>query len=128
MARTSTSELKTTAPQIVCVCGSFPTNGNASPATFKGSGIASVARTGTGTYRVTLSNKYAVLYSNSAHLGMGTPDGSIATIKASDVVSAKTVDIVTANASGAAADIAAATGNTVSFELFVGQSTRQVKG
>lgn len=128
MARTSTAELKTTARQIVCIAGSFPTNGNSNPASFKGAGIASVTRTATGTYKVTLTDKYPVLYSQNAHLAMGTPNGSVAAIEATDVASAKTVYIGTVDASGAAADIAAATSNVVSFQLFVGQSTRQVTG
>lgn len=105
--------------------GSFPTNGASSPATFEGDGIASVARTGTGTYTVTLTDKYPSCIAVDATLQLGTADGSVATPGAIDVSSAKTMVIVTSNASGAATDIAAAASNRVNFQIVVRQSARK---
>ena len=128
MSRTRSFPAKVAGREKLSIKGSFPTNGSSSPTSFAGEGIASVVRSGTGTFTITLSDKYPSYEFVDAALQMGTPDGSMAVPAAVNVASAKTIVIVTLNASNAAADIAAAASNRVNFEIVVNQSTQVAKG
>ena len=81
------------------------------PASAKG--VASVTKTGTGTYRITLQDKYNALLDIDLDI-MEAAAGYQVKAKAEAVASGPTVDIWTINA-GAAADVGAAT--TIYFSL-----------
>lgn len=108
--------LFSTVPETVIVAGSFAPAGAGAPTTVRGKGFT-VARSGAGTFVVTLDKFYPQLLSATATLQLATPDDKYAMV--SDVsLSAKTVEIVVWDASGAAAtDVAANANNRVNFCL-----------
>lgn len=98
---------------LVTVTGYFLTNGASSPTTLKGTGVASVARTGTGTYLLTLQDSFIEHRGMIVHLGLNASADSVAQLGAVSST-AKTVVIRTLTA-GADADIAANANNKVFF-------------
>lgn len=103
-----------TAPGSVECSGFVTTTTNgALTGTTSGDGW-SVARTGTGTYRITLASKFVSLKSAIVHLGKATATADSAHCKAHDVTAATPyVDFIT-QSSGSAADIS---GVTLHFTL-----------
>jgi hypothetical protein len=97
--------------------GSFAPNGASavSAASNKGRGFT-VARTGTGQFTLTLTDKWAELVSANATLQLATPADSQVQWGACDVVSAKTL-VLTVLTAGVAADVAANAGNRINFDL-----------
>jgi hypothetical protein len=89
----------------ILVAGVISLNSSAAVtgSTIKG---ASVAKTGTGAYTITLEDKFSEVISICATAGLNA--GTQANIGATDVSGAKTI-IVRTVASGAAADVSAAT-------------------
>jgi DNA-binding MurR/RpiR family transcriptional regulator len=107
--------------QRVEIVGSFSTNGSSTPTATKGAGFT-VARTGTGTYTVTLTSPYVDVIAASADLSLATPTKQQAQVSGwtspTTQGSRAVVTITTmATDTGTAADIAAATGNAVSFRI-----------
>lgn len=100
---------------LVILPGSFATNGSSSPAAASNLGTGfTVARTGTGVYTVTLSDRYtsAVAILTSRH-------GAIDDVKASTYTASTRVFTITTLVSGSAADVAANAANRVSFVLYL---------
>lgn len=109
----------------VRVEGSFDTNGASSPVALKGRGFT-VARTGTGTYLITLSRAYAELVKLHTQLAREDYAGSkyalpgpVSNVGTSSPV---TLEIKTFD-NGVAADLAAAQGSRVQFELVLRLTT-----
>jgi hypothetical protein len=106
---------------------SFPTNGSSSPvaAKLQGRGVASVVRTATGLFTVTLQDFWNKLLSGVAHLQLATPAKQMAVIKATVTPSsALTFTLETLDtSSGAAVDVAAAAGNNVNCLLILSNSS-----
>lgn len=102
---------------------SFPTNGSSNPvaASVKGRLVASVTRSGTGTYLVTLNDYWAIVVGVFARLNLATPTKQRAmfvgkpSLSAAQTFSVKTIDSDT----GAAVDVAAAAGNEVHLKLWL---------
>ena len=104
----------------------FATNGSSNPVatTIKGLGVKSITLGTTGLYTVTLADYWNAIISAKAHLGMATPDGSVAQIVTGwNVLTGPTLQIQTLNNSGSAANIAAAAGNQVSCCLWMSNSS-----
>lgn len=85
---------------------------SAYPASAKG--VASVTKTATGTYRITLQDKYNALLDIDLDIMEAVASAYQVKAKAEAVASGPTIDIWTINA-GAAADVSAAT--TIYFSL-----------
>jgi hypothetical protein len=103
------------------ILGSVEPNGSSAPLNVKGLGFT-VVRTTTGEFTVTLNDEYMQLLGAFADLALATPNGDIATVAAVNVESTGSgpqTAVIQTLASGSPADIAAATGNMVSFELVV---------
>lgn len=92
---------------------SFPTNGSSAPAAadVRSDCEATVARTTTGVYTITIHDKYLEIVSVGAHLQLDSPNGSVATVR-SFSASSKTIVVHTV-VSGSAADVAANANNQV---------------
>lgn len=112
MASVSTYPIGMLRPERVMIQGSFAPAGTGAVTAVKGKGF-SVARTGVGTFVVTLANSYADLESADAHLQLAAPNGNSANVGAVNLA-ARTITLVTV-ASGAVADIAANADNRVHF-------------
>ena len=106
------------------IAGSFAPNGSSAVDNTSNTGRGfSVARTGVGAFTITLEDKYAALDQIGFQLALGTPASAHdICVGAVDVSSAKTIAFVHYSG-GAAADIAAATGNRIYFELVLANST-----
>lgn len=90
--------------------------------TAKQAGVSSVARTGTGAFTITLSERYQELVSASFQLQLATPAAALFCVDAVDVSSAKTITFKHyAESAGtfAAADIAANAENLVRVVLYL---------
>ncbi len=106
---------------------SFATNGSSSPvaASINGRGVASVVRTATGLYTVTLQDYWNKLVSGRAYLQLASATKQRAIFK--DAVTTNTgltfvVETLDTN-SGSAADVAAAAGNRVNCLLLLSNSS-----
>lgn len=105
----------------VHVGGSFDTNGGSSPASPLGGGFT-VARTGTGTYTLTLTDSYYRLVGFGLTAQCNSAGGFQVDMGAADVTTARTIVIRTLVA-GVAADVAANANNRVHFNLFLKNSS-----
>ena len=109
------------------ICGSFEPNGTGAPLNVSGLGFT-VARTGVGTFVVTLADEYMQLLAAFADLALATPGVDIAQVGLVNVegtgTGALTATItVLSGATGSAADIGPTAGSVVSFALEV-QNTK----
>ena len=110
---------------VKVIAGSFAPNGGSAvdADSIKGKGF-SVARTSTGLFTITLQDAYTALLAGNATLQLTAADDKFVQIGAVDVVSAKTIQIRVWDISGAAvADVSAAAGNRINFELFLSNSS-----
>lgn len=128
-------------PGIVVVRGGFSTNGGSSPVTFLGpygltatgpygqsnlpNGITALTRTGAGQYTLTFLDNFFTYLVAEVFLSLGAAANSFAQFNGFTNLNSATLGltaIITTLTAGAAADIAAATGNIVSFEFSFKQS------
>lgn len=124
MANRNTTPLKTLGKNRVVIAGSFAPNGSSAvnSALNRGRGFT-VARGGTGTFTITLSDTWAQCDAAVATLQLATADDKYALVGSIDL-SAKTVVINVWDISGAAlADVAANTNNRINFVLVMRNST-----
>jgi len=99
---------------LVVIAGSFAPNGSSAISAASNEGLGwSVARTNTGLYTITFSDKYAALVSFDLTLQMNTPAAQVLCAGAFSQ-SGKTITI-TNFTSGSAADIAANANNRIHF-------------
>lgn len=103
------------------IVGSFSTNGTSTPTATKGRGFT-VARTGVGVFTVTLAESYFDVIAVTASLSLATAAKQMVQVTgwtAPTTQGSRAVVTLTTMASdtGTAADIAAATGNVVSFHI-----------
>jgi hypothetical protein len=102
---------------VVIIAGSFAPDTANAPTDVKGDGF-SVVRTSTGLFTVTLQDKYSELIGVTASLQLASADDKMVQIGATDVTSAKTIQIRVWDISGAAvADVAANANNRINFVL-----------
>lgn len=126
MAARSLIEALALQRDMVIIAGSFAPNGGSAidPLSRTGPGW-SVARSNTGLYTVTLTDKYNALLSAQATLQLAVADDKFANIIAVNLA-AKTIQIGVWDVSGAAlTDVAANAGNRVNF-VFMLSNTAQV--
>lgn len=105
---------------LVIIAGSFAPAGTGAVTAPKGKGFT-VARTGVGTFTVTLSDKWVSCLYAGAHVQLAASADTVAQVAAIDLT-AKTVVIRTLTA-GSDADIAADANNRVNFVLFLKNSS-----
>lgn len=125
MANRNFDGVQTLGKGVKIISGSFAPNGSSavSAASNKGKGW-SVARTSAGLFTITLEDAYVALLAVNASLQLTAADDKFVQIGVVDVVTAKTVQIRVWDVSGAAvADVAAAAGNRINFELVLSNST-----
>jgi hypothetical protein len=104
---------------VVIIAGSFAPDTANAPTTVRGDGF-SVVRTSTGLFTITLQDKYSELVSAQCSLQLAAGDDKIVQVGATDVTSAKTIQIRVWDISGAAvADIAANANNRINFVLIL---------
>lgn len=111
---------------IVVMAGSFAPNGSSavSAASNKGFGW-SVARSGAGTFTITLQDSYQYLLAAQANLQLASADDKMCVIGSSDVASAKTVVIFVQDVSdNSATDVAADANNRINFVLYLANSSQ----
>lgn len=111
----------------VIICGSFAPNGSSAvdAASNKGTGW-SVARTSAGLFTVTLQDKWIALTAAEVSLQLASPAAQAVQLGATDVSSAKTVQIrVVDTTAGTVADVAADASNRIHFVLRLRNSTVQ---
>lgn len=123
MANRTFYPMRGTRTETVHLGGNFDTNGASNPAS-SSTGRFTVARTGTGTYTVTLADTYFDLIAANVSAQCNTAGGFQVEFGAIDENVAKTVVIRTL-VSGAAADVAANANNRVHFNLFLKNSSSQ---
>ena len=106
-------------PQMKIIAGSFLPNGSSAvaSATTTGQGYT-VARTSTGLFTITLTDKYNSLLSGQVSLALNAVAQTVVQFGAIDVSSAKTITI-NAVTSGSAADIASNANNRIHFLLIL---------
>lgn len=111
---------------MVVLQGSFRPNGNGTVDNTKNVGAGfTVARTGVGTFTITLDDSYAALYGASFQVQLNAAAATQVILGAVDVVTAKTIAITAmAEAAGsfAAADIASNANNRIFFTLVLKDS------
>jgi len=115
MANRNFSDVQALAKKQIALGGKISLNASAAVTGFSFPGVASVAKTGTGLYTITLQDQYQDLLSLSAIIG-GNPLIH-AGVGAVNVVSAKTIVIQTIDEAGLLADTAAACTVYVSLDL-----------
>ncbi len=116
MAARNYSPLRALNRETVLMEGSFAPNGSSAVAASSRSGLGfSVARTGTGAFLVTFSDKFASVIKASAHLQLATPADSDAQVGTIDLA-AKTM-VITVLTAGSPADIAADANNRINFSV-----------
>lgn len=124
MANRNYEVLKTLGKRRAVIAGSFAPNGSSaiSAAGNKGRGFT-VARTGTGTYTITLSEAWSQCDAAVASLQLATADDKFVTVGPIDM-SAKTIVIYAWDISGGAlADVAADANNRINFILVLRNSS-----
>lgn len=105
------------APETVLLAGNFDTNGASSPASPVGKGYT-VARTGTGTYTVTLTDNYPQLLAAEVSAQCNTAAGFQVEFGAISLPNtAGPTLVIRTLVAGAAADVAANANNRVHFRL-----------
>ena len=106
-------------PHVKIVCGSFAPNGSSAVDSASNEGTGwSVARSGTGSFTVTLDAKYPALLSGQCSIALNAVADSKVQFGAIDVASAKTV-VINVITTASAADIAANANNRIHFCLFL---------
>lgn len=106
-------------PNVKVVCGSFKPNGSSAVDNDDNTGTGwTVARGGTGSFTVTLGDKYPALLSGQCSLALNAAADSKVMFGAIDVASAKTV-IINVITTASAADIAAHANNRIHFCLLL---------
>tara|TARA_R100000656_G_scaffold58802_1_gene45816 strand:- start:238 stop:618 length:381 start_codon:yes stop_codon:yes gene_type:complete len=110
-------------PYVKIVCGSFLPNGSSAVDNDSNTGTGwTVARGGTGSFTVTLTDKYPALLSGQCSLALNAAADSKVQFGAIDVASAKTV-IINVITTASAADIASNANNRIHFCLFLRNSS-----
>jgi hypothetical protein len=109
---------------------SFLPAGTSAPTGLNGIGVASVVRTSTGLFTVTLNDYWNKITAPKIHLALATPAAKIAQLVGGANVSSgtagvgPTIQIETINSdTGAAVDVAAAAGNIVGATLYMSNSS-----
>lgn len=98
---------------VIVLAGSFRPNGSSAPLALTGKGIASVSRSGTGVFLVTLEDVYLGFLSLNAQLALASTDDKTCQIGAVSLAN-KTIEVKVIDISGAAvADVAANAGNVI---------------
>lgn len=114
------------AGDVVDIGGYFPVNGSSSPVAGSRNGAGwSVARTATGKYKVTLTDRFQGYEFFYTQIQKSTADADVAKpglVTLND--SGKTTMEITTLVSGSAADIAAATGTNIQFLIRVWKGKR----
>ena len=106
-------------PNVKIVCGSFKPNAGSAVDNTANTGTGwTVARVGTGSFTVTLGDKYPALLSGQCSLALNAAADSKVMFGAIDVASAKTV-IINVITTASAADIAAHANNRIHFCLLL---------
>ena len=106
-------------PHVKIIAGSFKPNGSSAVANADNTGTGfTVARGGTGSFTVTLDDKYPGLLSGQCSLALNAAADSKVQFGAIDVASAKTV-IINVITTASAADIAANANNRIHFCLML---------
>ena len=106
-------------PELKIVAGSFLPNGSSAVDSAGNTGTGfSVARTGTGSFTVTLGDKYPGLLSAQCSVALAAAADTKVQFGAIDVSSAKTV-VITVITTASAADIASNAANRIHFVLFL---------
>ena len=106
-------------PHVKIVCGSFAPNGSSAVDSASNEGTGwSVARSGTGSFTVTLDANYPALLSGQCSLALNAVADSKVQFGAIDVASGKTV-VINVITTASAADIAANANNRIHFCLFL---------
>lgn len=116
MASRNTFRPRTLNPEAVCIMGSFAPNGSSAVAASSRKGRGwTVARTSTGLFTVTFTDKFNALLSATATLQLATPDDKAAQI-GTWTASTKALQILVFDASAAAvADVAADANDRINF-------------
>ena len=110
-------------PHVKIVCGSFCPNGSSAVDNDSNTGTGwTVARGGTGSFTVTLTDKYPALLSGQCSLALNAAADSKVQFGAIDVASAKTV-IINVITTASAADITSNANNRIHFCLFLRNSS-----
>ena len=105
--------------------GSFAPNGTGAVDNTQNNGRGfTVARSGVGTFVITLDAKFVRLRSCGLTVQLATPANTFAQLTGETVATTQTITITTLTA-GAAADIAAAAGNRIHFDLDLSNDTVQ---
>jgi hypothetical protein len=115
MANRNFTDVQSLAKKQIALGGKISLSAAAAVSSFTFPGVASVAKTGTGLYTITLQDQYQDLLSISAIIGGNALIH--AGVGAVDVVSAKTIVIQTIGEDGVLADTAAACVIYVSLDL-----------
>ena len=106
-------------PNVKIVCGSFKPNAGSAVDNDSNTGTGwTVARVGTGSFTVTLGDKYPALLSGQCSLALNAAADSKVMFGAIDVASAKTL-VINVITTASAADIAANAANRIHFCLFL---------
>lgn len=123
MASRSIFPVSSMGRELQLLVGSFAPNGSSAlvAASTKGKGFT-VARTGVGTFLITLADKYADMVAAHADLSAAAASGNYAQVGAYNA-SAKTLVVRTVTSAGAATDVAAGADERVSFSLVVRNSS-----
>ena len=109
----------------VVSCGRFYLNGSSSPATVVGLDIKSVARTATGTYKVSLKEPWRKSLCLKAILAHNTADANDVVVVSHQVTSATDPSFVVkvVNPAGAAQDVAANANAFVMLRMILAQGS-----
>lgn len=129
MASRSFKPIQTLGTRAVLLAFTIVPNGTSTPTIENDNdkAVASIARTGVGTYTITLRDTYARLV--AWHFGVRLNSDVATTVQitgAPDVASARTIDITIQQESAgafAAADIAANANNRIGVQLYLRDST-----
>lgn len=112
--------------KLVILPGSFAPNGSSAVNNASNAGTGfTVARSGVGTFVITLTDRYVRLRSHSVKVQLATPADTQVQLTAEAVSAATPTITVTVLTAGVAADIAAAAGNRIHFTLFLSEDTVQ---
>lgn len=125
MANRTLSRLLAVNRDLALVTGSFNTNGTSAPTGLTGQGYT-VTRTGVGVYQIQTTDPYVAAVAWDANVNLGTPaDYTIVGTQPTQVTvngNKRWQYVLTIFSGGAAADLAAATGNAVSFFMLLEHS------
>lgn len=114
MASRNFHNVQSTSPEVKEIDGSFAPAGTGAPTDVNGKGFT-VARTGVGTYLITLSNKYPKLLAATATMQMASATDIVPQFGTYDAA-AKTL-VLRLQAAAVATEVAANANNRVNFVL-----------